>query len=88
MPRQKINRIGAIAPFVMSLSAFILALAGGTYPRFARPIGGGKGSMGLGRQIGCTSLWRKRNAEQQGACKSKDQQRISFDIVADDTWCD
>jgi hypothetical protein len=45
--------------------------------------------MGLDRQIGCTSLWRKRNAEQQGgACKSKDQQRISFDIVADDTWCD
>jgi hypothetical protein len=29
------------------------------------------------------SLWRKRNAEQQGgACKSKNQQRISFDIVA------
>jgi hypothetical protein len=26
MPRQKINRIGAIAPFVMSLSAFILVL--------------------------------------------------------------
>ncbi len=26
MPRQKINRISAIAPFVMSLSAFILVL--------------------------------------------------------------
>ena len=26
MPRQKINRISAVAPFVMSLSAFILVL--------------------------------------------------------------